>query len=186
MPKKNEEDSSVPPVASESPKEIPSASDSHREPDLPFDLRSIDQKTLAKADAMLEGTGFSIQKLANWANSVEIRLIGIQETLPEQVQKGMMMFVEQQREKQLELARQNQAQGGYPMQGGGGMERMLLQQFLGGGGGEHSEVEKLLITLGKENLLTGREITREFLKRAMPDVLTRVDKEMKTKEETET
>lgn len=140
----------------------------------PFDLSKLGSDELKLAKKF----GLDVEAMAAWFYSVETRLKGIEENLPEQVQEGLNRWIAQERARQakmLETARANQPASG----GGGGLQNVLLQALLGGGGGGDSEINKLLMELGKENLLIGREIQREFIKRSMPQVLDTVAEKMK-------
>lgn len=153
MPKENDKDKADVAVVVEPSEEVASSGDSG---DLPFDLSNVDPKTLAKVDAMLEGTGFSIQKLANWANSMEFRVRAMQEEMPEVVQKAMEQAIMKARNAEMQRMEQMRQQGGGG--GGGGGTATLLREIISSGSGAMDEdmlnLQKEMMRMSIEGMKT--------------------------------
>jgi len=138
MPKKSE-----PPEAPETVEEVPEP----QEPELPFDLTTVDPKTLDQADAILKPAGMSIRRLAGWANSVELRLQGIVENLEPVVQnavEGSLRKLQAQATKQQQAYLQQNPQMAGGMGGQGGINQLLPLLMQGGGQDEE------MVTLQKD------------------------------------
>lgn len=148
--KKDKTDESDARVVSKSPEEEATLVDAS---ELPFDLSAIDPKTIAKADAMLEGTGFSIAKLANWANEQHVKTELIIKNMPtkDTVEKGIKSAINDLARDAAARQREIIEKGGMP-QGGSGMGLAQMLQLVGGGGGEDEEMKKLQREMFRVNI----------------------------------
>lgn len=144
-------------VVSEPPEEAPSVGDSV---ELPFNLSKIDPKTLARADALLEGTGFSIQKLADWANEQTVKTAFIIENMPTKetvkagISEALTDMTKQAAKNQKQAMHDAIDRGEMPRGGDQGGGQMGIGQLLGllGGGGEDDEMKALQREMFKVNI----------------------------------
>lgn len=152
-----------------------------------FDLSKVDPEQIK----MVESMGLPIRKLAAWADKMEatqeahseaITMMAKAMPTEEGIKNAVSQSIENAQEKTKEayveaMKNQTDTQQG---QGRGGMgEKMLMNFLMGGGGGGISEMDKMLIEYGRENMMLGREVIRQVFSRGAKDILDRVDENMK-------
>lgn len=137
-------------VLSESPEEANAVRPSV---ELPFDLSKIDPKTLARADSLLEGTGFSIQKLADWANDQTLKTALIIENMPskETVKAGIGEALSEMA-KQAAARQQQMIQQGMPQGGSGANLGQIISLLSDSGGGVNEQMVKLQTELMRASI----------------------------------
>lgn len=153
--KKDKTTDGDPRVVSKSPEEDSGVGDITG---LPFDLSKVDPKTLAKADTMLEGTGFSIQKLADWANEQHVKTEFIIKNMPtdETVEKALQKTLNKMAQQAAARQQQIIAQGGGGQSGLGGAGGLIqmLPQLLGSSGQDEDmkNLQKQMFQVNIDNM----------------------------------
>ena len=134
---------------------------------VPFDISKVDPEKIK----MAEEFGIPVVELAQWAETVEARLVAIQEKMPQQIKTAMNEAIKEAQQRQVE------AMKNLPTGAGGG-DKVGLGQIIGllsggGGGGMDEEMVRLNKDILRESLTAMRRRS-DLTEKLVDAIVTRV------------